>query len=87
MEKLDASWDPQKPIKPPRIQEFTDSELMVWLEDQFHDLPDELTYGIDDRVEEILTNSEGGIPELAFREICDLCGVDWFEELETWQKL
>ncbi|MCG8362368.1 MAG: toll/interleukin-1 receptor domain-containing protein [Pseudanabaenales cyanobacterium] len=87
VEKLDVSWDPQKPIKPPRIQEFTDGELMAWLEDQYHDLPAELTYGIDDRVEEILANSEGGIPELAFREICDRCGVDWFEELETWQKL
>ena len=87
VEKLDASWAPEKPIKPPRIREFTDSELMIWLEDQYDDLPTELTHSIDDRVEQILADSEGGIPELALREICDRCDVDWYEELDRWLKL
>ena len=87
VEKLDASWQPQRPIKTPKIQEFTDQELDDWLVDQFSDLPSDLTKGIDARVKEILETSEGGIPELALREICYLCNLDWYEEMNTWLKL
>jgi len=87
VEKLDASWQPHNPIRPPRIQEFTENELVNWLEDQYIDLPSDLTSGIDERVEEILVSSEGGIPELALREICDCCGLDWYEELDKWLRL
>lgn len=87
IEKLDAGWQPQKPIKSPQIQEFTQKELMDWLDDQYRDLPHDLTKGIDDKVEEILESSEGGIPELALREICEQCGLDWYEELDKWLRL
>lgn len=87
VEKLDAGWRPQKPIKTPKIQEFTDKDLMDWLDDQYRDLPSDLTQGIDDKVEEILESSEGGIPELALCEICDQCGLDWYEELDKWLRL
>jgi hypothetical protein len=87
VEKLDASWQPQKPIKTPQIQEFTEKELMDWLDDQYRDLPPDLTEGIDDKVEEILESSEGGIPELALREICEQCGLNWYEELGKWLRL
>ncbi|ESA34527.1 tir protein [Leptolyngbya sp. Heron Island J] len=87
VEKLDASWKPQKPIKTPKIQEFTDKDLMDWLDDQYRDLPSDLTQGIDDKVKEILDSSEGGIPELALREICAQCGLDWYEELDKWLPL
>ena len=87
VEKLDAGWKPQLPIKTPRIQEFTEKELMDWLDDQYSDLPSDLTQGIDEKVEEILESSEGGIPELALREICEQCGLDWYEELDKWLRL
>lgn len=86
VEKLDASWDPRKPIKPPRLQEFTETELMHWITLQYRDLPPVLTQGIDEKVKEILQMSEQGIPELALQAICQRCGCDWFEELEKWLK-
>ena len=87
VEKLDAGWKPQRPIKTPQIREFTEKELMDWFDDQYSDLPSDLTQGIDDKVEEILESSEGGIPELALREICEQCGLDWYEELDQWLRL
>lgn len=87
VEKLDASWQPQRPIKTPKLQDFTEKELMDWLDDQFSELPSNLTQGIDDKVKEILDSSEGGIPELALREICEQCGLDWYEELDKWLRL
>jgi hypothetical protein len=87
VEKLDSSWDGQKPIKPPKLREFTDSDLENWLEDHHGDLPSDLTKGIDEKVDEILENSDQGIPELAFREICERCGYDWYEEREKWLNL
>lgn len=87
VEKLDAGWKPQRPIKTPKLQEFTEKELMDWLDDQYRDLPSDLTQDIDDKVEEILDNTEGGIPVLVLREICEQCGLDWYEELEKWLRL
>lgn len=87
VEKLDASWRPQIPIRPPRLAEFTDNDLMMWLENEYQDLPTELTHGIDEKVEEILEQTEGGVPELVMREICLQCGIDWYEELNKWLKL
>ncbi len=87
VEKLDTGWKPQTPIKTPEIQEFTENELMDWLDSEYRDLPSDLTHGIDDKVEEILDISEGGIPELVLIEICDQCGLDWYEEKDKWLRL
>ena len=86
VEKLDASWDPRKPIKPPKLQEFTSQELMNWIVGQYRDLPPVLTQGIDETVEKILAETEQGVPELVLQEICKQCGCDWFEELDKWLK-
>jgi hypothetical protein len=86
VEKLDASWDPRKPIKPPQLQEFTNQELMNWIVQQYPDLPPALTQGINETVDTILAEAEGGIPELVLQEICEQCGLDWFEELDKWLK-
>ncbi|NCR15087.1 MAG: trypsin-like peptidase domain-containing protein [Microcystis aeruginosa G13-12] len=87
VEKMDASWKPDKPIKAPKIHEFSDKELTEWIEDQYSDLPTKLTQEIDEAVETILENSARGIPEEVLREICDQCGLDWYEESESWLKL
>ena len=60
VEKLDASWDPRKPIKPPQLQEFTDRELMSWIVSQFRELPPVLTQGIDEKVAEIFSQDRSG---------------------------
>lgn len=91
VEKLEANWNPQQPIKPPKLEEFKEEELREWLEDEFRDLPPELVRGIDMRVEEnlkmILDNSDGGIPEFAFYQICYLCGLNWYDEKEKWLRI
>ncbi|NER80778.1 MAG: toll/interleukin-1 receptor domain-containing protein [Leptolyngbya sp. SIO1D8] len=87
VEKLDAGWKPQRPIKTPKLQEFTKEDLRNWLETQYVDLPSDLTQGINNKVEEILDRTEGGIPVLVLREICEQCGLNWYEELEKWLRL
>ncbi|MEL4898339.1 trypsin-like peptidase domain-containing protein [Crocosphaera sp. Alani8] len=87
VEKLDANWKPDKPIKTPEIHEFSNRELTNWIEDEYSDLPTKLTKEIDEAVETILENSDSGIPEEVLREICDQCGLDWYEESEIWLKL
>jgi hypothetical protein len=88
LERLQADWNPQTPIRPPRLEEFQEDELLNWLEDEFGDLPVDLIHGIDRRVEDylkkILENSNGGIPEYAFQQICSLCGVNWSVEKAKW---
>lgn len=86
VEKLDASWKPQLPVRSPRLEEFSDDELMSWIEDEWDELPSDFKQ-VDAIVQEILENSEDGIPELVLQEICDRCGCDWYEELERKLKL
>jgi len=85
VEKLDT-WEPRQPIKSPKLREFTNQELMDWIVTQYSELPLVLKQGIDEKVDEILANSEQGIPELVLQEICMQCGYDWFEELDKWLK-
>ena len=87
VEKINASWKPLNPLKPPIITEFSDDDLTDWIETEYDNLPTVLTAQVDDTVQEILANSDNGIPELALEAICDHCGCDWYEESEKWLKL
>lgn len=86
VEKLDTRWDPRQPIKPPKLQEFTKQELISWIASQYRDLPPALTQGIDEIVDQILAESDQGVPELVLQEICKQCDCNWFEELDQWLK-
>ncbi|WP_339379280.1 hypothetical protein [Brasilonema sennae] len=91
VEELETTWEPRVPIKLPIINPFGDRILTDWfemLETEFHTLPlVELINEIEDLVQEILENSDNGVPELAFSEICHRCGCNWYEERERWLKI
>ncbi|MDJ0799768.1 MAG: hypothetical protein QNJ51_23655 [Calothrix sp. MO_167.B12] len=91
VEQLEPTWAPKIPIKLPNITQFCDRTLTNWIETieiEFDTLP--LVEAINDRedelVQEILDNSENGVPELAMSEICHLCGCNWYEEKDRWLK-
>ena len=87
IEKLDAVWNPQWPLLAPKIEDFSDDELRDWLEHEGDSLPVDFN-NEEVIIQEILKNSENGIPELVLQEICDRCDCDWYEELEKlWKKL
>ena len=86
-EKLNSNWTPQTPIRSPKITEFSDNDVIDWIETQYDNLPTALTASVDNTVRAILANSDNGIPELALAEICARCGCDWYEESEKWLKL
>lgn len=87
IEKLDASWEPKLPVRSPRLEEFSDNDLKSWIDNVFENLPSELQTNEEVIIQEILDASEDGIPELVLQEICDRCGVDWYEEISSWLKL
>ena len=35
-------------------------------------------------VDELLQKSQGGVPELVYRQICDYCGCSWEGGLAKW---
>jgi len=86
-EKLNSNLLSKNPIKSPKITEFSNDDLMDWMETEYDKLPTILTTKVDDTVQAILTNSDNGIPERALEAICHHCGCDWYEELEKWLKL
>jgi hypothetical protein len=87
VERLDSSWEPHIPVRSPRITEFSDDDLISWIEDRFDKLPSDLTHNVEQTVQVILENSDNGIPIRTLQEICYRCGCDWYEELETCLKL
>lgn len=78
---------PYTPIRAPKLIKFSNSELTDWIEYEYDELPAELTKNVNSAVQEILTMSEEGIPELVLEEICRQCGCNWYEESEKWLKL
>jgi hypothetical protein len=86
-ERLDAAWQPVIPVKLPLIGEFTEDELLNWLEFSADDLPTNLLDEPDETVQDILENSDNGIPEPTLDEICRQAGSDWYENEEKWLKL
>ncbi|MFN6518144.1 MAG: trypsin-like peptidase domain-containing protein [Nostoc sp. CreGUA01] len=85
VEKLDSTWNAH-PVRSPKIEEFSDDDLSEWIDNECANLPPEFK-NEEIIIQEILNNSEEGIPELVLQEICDRCGCDWYEELEKWLKL
>jgi len=91
VEKLEPTWEPKIPIKLPLISQFCDRTLNDWIETieiEFDTLPivEAVNDMEDELVQEILNNSENGVPELAMSEISHLCGCNWYEEKDRWLK-
>jgi hypothetical protein len=85
--QFDSSWKPTIPIGLPDIVPFAPDVLITWLEHQSDDLPSQLTDDIETTVETILSHTENGVPEPTLREICGLCGCNWYDQEEKWLKL
>ena len=84
VEQVDDDWEPHTPIRTPKLIEFSYEDLSEWMEDHRDRLPSEFVNDIDSMVASILEESDNGIPEIAFDEICDRCGCDWEEESKKW---
>ena len=84
--QTDSSGQVYEPIKVPEISQFSEDELLNWLEKEGDELPGELVDELDETVESILDASEDGVPELTLEEICSRCGFNWYEESEKWLK-
>lgn len=91
VEKIEPNWEGKIPVKLPVINPFCDRELNEWLETvemEFDELPlTEIIHQKNDLVREILENSDNGIPELTFSEICDRNNCNWYEAKDRWLKL
>lgn len=87
VEKLDASWRPQTPLRSPRIREFSEDELMNWVLDRYDKLPEALTQEAEETIRAILETADNGIPERTLGELCDRFGYDWYQESQKWYRL
>lgn len=80
------NWQPQIPLKLPRIDRLDDRDLISWMENSLNELPPKLTSEIDSTVRDILDNSDNGVPQLVLEHICFLCGCNWYDEEQKWLK-
>ncbi|MDZ7959534.1 MAG: trypsin-like peptidase domain-containing protein [Aulosira sp. DedQUE10] len=84
--QMNSEGQSYTPVKAPKIDQFSEDELLNWLESEGDELPAELVEEVDSSVKEILMSSDGGVPELTLEEICARCGCNWYEESEKWLK-
>lgn len=76
-------WRAEIPVKLPWIQKFSSDVLIHWI---FSELPN-LPQFIEDTeviVETVLNNSDNGVPQWVFQEICALSNSEWCDE---WSRL
>jgi hypothetical protein len=91
---VDASapdWQPHRPLKLPAICAFSEHDLSIWIEVMGGTLPppfppliDELM--IDQTIQEILANSDQGVPQLTLEYICAKCECNWYDKEQVWLK-
>jgi hypothetical protein len=69
--QLDHEWEPHVPIKLEKLSPFHRDVLHNWIEYEIDTLPAILT------AQNILENSENGIPEFVLDHICSFFGYEW----------
>jgi len=75
------------PLRPPCISKFTPDNVTNWMLAEFEELPIELTHNVDDAVQNILSESDKGIPEYVLAGIFERCGYNYYNEVERLWKL
>lgn len=85
-EQVDST-QPDTPLRPPCIRKFTSENVTNWMLAEFGELPIELTHNVDDTVQNILTESDKGIPEYVLVGIFERCGYDYYNEVPKLWKL
>lgn len=63
------------PLKLPVSEKFTENELDIWLDTASEIFP------IRPNVNEIINQTENGIPDFVYENICRYCGLNWEGEL------
>ncbi len=71
--QIDTSWEPRVPIKLEKLSLLSHVVLNDWIGYELDTLPTDLT------AQDILNNSEGGIPEFVLDHVCGLFGYEWSE--------
>lgn len=73
------------PAKIPEIKQFSVDDLLNWISSlQNDELPGFIIKEIDTKIDEILNDSDEGVPELTLAEICSKFKYNWYEESEKW---
>ncbi|GEM_PF-615569 len=85
--QYDSTWRPIIPFGLPNLTEFSSDLLITWIEQQSGVLPTAITDDAETVVAALLANTDNGIPEPTLREICDLCGCNWYDQEDKWLKL
>jgi hypothetical protein len=74
------NWQPQTPIKLPKIELISQLHLLDWLDNKCcKELPSQLTISRAKTAQNILRNTKNGIPEQVMMRICQLCEQEWNE--------
>jgi inactive STAND len=81
-EQLNEQWEPCLPIRLPQVREFPQDVLSKWIDSKSDILPLDLIEHAENRVQEILDDSGGGLPLRVLEKLYRLCGQDeiWDEE-------
>jgi hypothetical protein len=82
--ELPEGWEPEQLIKFRAIEPITRGELATWLEK--HLCSQNLLEFTETLADEILANSENGIHQYVFEEVCLRCNLQWEEQESLWLK-
>lgn len=83
---VDSNWQPQTPIKLPKIDLVSQMGILDWLnrlDKEYNDLSSQLTDPREKTVTSILKHTNNGIPEKVMFNICQLWKQDWNEINKT----
>ncbi len=80
-ENVNTSWEPLTPIQFPRLTLIRSEELKNWIDHEWDALPESIR---TTPIEDILQQSDAGIPQSVLEHLCTLWGCDWLEMEPQW---
>jgi hypothetical protein len=86
VDKLDTNWQAHIPIKLPKITNLCERDLTNWIDAGIDELPLNFTNQIEETIQDILENSEQGLPMLALQRICEMLDCNWYDWEDKWLK-
>lgn len=79
-DNMSSNWHPSQLIKLPSLTPFTRQDLEYWLASE--DLLNQKFSTHSALPQKILEHSQNGVPELVFRYVCELYGIEYVQVIE-----
>lgn len=81
---LGTGWRPEQAVRMPVLSRFTPQTICEWINNYVDHLPGLANTDPEQVSQEIISETDSGVPERVFERLGNLCGIDFWEGSKSW---